>query len=172
MTKIKLESSLSGAADIALEHLRAHIYSRPGMRVMAVVELMHTERTEPAPGEDKEPSVKLGVKFLEVARGEQQDEQLRKVLAILKLQRTAEGTFDEQLQALELKQSTLEDCADNMAWLETARLRAALAMLADQVGRLAGITLDQRKQKDALRRLAKVAEDALAGVGDGSGGPL
>lgn len=163
MTKIRLEGALSGAADIALEHLRGHIYSHPGIRVMAVVELMHTERTEPAPGEDKEPSVKLGVKFLETAHGDEQDELLRTAMAFLKLQRTAYGTFDEELQAMKLSDSTMDDLADHLAWRETARLRAALALVADQLQRLTVGTFSDKKRVDQMRKLGKAAEDALNG---------
>lgn len=170
MTKLKIDGALSGAAEISLEDLRGEIYRRPGMRLMAIVELMHTERTEPAPGEDKAPSVKLGIKFIEVARG-QQDERLRKAMAFLKLQRTATGTIDEELGSLNLSKSTVDQCAEDLAWEETARLRAALALVADQAGRLATGQFTDRGRVAQLKKLTKVANDLLHGFTDPGGDP-
>jgi len=153
--KLKLASAMSSNAIEAVEDLIHPIYSKPGMRVMAVVELAHVERNQPAPDEDKEASVTVGIKHLEVARGEQA-ETLRKAHRALYVQRTARGTLDEQLDELKLSQDTLNGVGDDLALRETARLRAAMQLHADTLQRLrigSFTEKDIRKQLDKLYNL-------------------
>lgn len=153
--KLKLASAMSTSAVEAVEDLVHAIYSKPGMRVLALVELAHTERNQPAPDEDKEASVTVGIKQLEVARGDQ-SEILRKAMRALYVQRTARGTLDEQLDELKLSQSTLDGVGDDLALRETARLRAAMKLHADTLQRLrvgSFTEKDLRKQLDKLYNL-------------------
>jgi hypothetical protein len=66
-----------------------------GGHYMAIVELQVGERTEPADEDDTQPSAKLRITRLELARGPHDDEQLRKALAARHRARTAIGTLDE-----------------------------------------------------------------------------
>lgn len=153
--KLKLASAMAANALEAVEDLIQPIYGRPGMRMLAVVELAHVERTQPAPDEDKEASVTVGVKHLEVARGDQA-EALRKAMRALYVQRTARGTLDEQLDELQLSKDTLTGVGDDLALKETARLRAAMQLHADTLQRLrigSFTEKDLRKQLDKLHNL-------------------
>lgn len=153
--KLKLASAMSANAAESVEDLIQPIYSKPGMRMLAVVELAHVERTQPAPEEDKEASVTVGIKHLEIARGEQ-TEPLRKAMRALYVQRTARGTLDEQLDELQLSKDTLEGVGDDLALAETARLRAAMKLHADTLQRLrigSFTDKDLRKQLDKLYNL-------------------
>lgn len=155
MIAIKLNSSLAKAAFVSLERYAAKLYGRPGMRLVGVVELRHIERTQPAPDEDKEASVTVGVKHLEVARGDQA-EALRKAMRALYVQRTARGTLEEQLDELQLSKDTLTGVGDDLALKETARLRAAMQLHADTLQRLrigSFTEKDLRKQLDKLHNL-------------------
>lgn len=134
MTKIRLESSVSTSASLALEQLASKLYASPGIRIVGVVELRHTERLQPAPETDKEPAVKMQVSALEIARDEQEDA-LRRAMRALYMHRTATGTIDED-GAVELSESTLRLAAGELHALEAARLRAALSHWADYAHRV------------------------------------
>lgn len=125
MTSAKIESKLSAAAQAGLEPYVQSLYSNPGKWVVGVVGLRHTERTEVADGEDKEPAVKLRIAHLELARPEQ-EEALRQALSALYVHRTAYGTLTEDGE-LELSEDTLEATAGILHAREAARLRAAVA---------------------------------------------
>ncbi|MEU8886697.1 hypothetical protein [Streptomyces sp. NPDC048442] len=60
---------------------------------MAVVELSHTERTEPGPEEDKAPSVKVRITSIEVAGDEISGGRLRSVQRDMYERRTSGGTL-------------------------------------------------------------------------------
>lgn len=125
MTTAKIEGKPAAAAAAGLEPWIQPLYQVPGRRVIGVVELRHAERTQVAPDEGKEQSVKLRITHLEIARPEQ-EEPVREALRALYLHRTAYGTLDEDTGQLELAQSTLEAVAGQLHALEAARLRAAL----------------------------------------------
>lgn len=161
MTKVKLESALGAAAEVAIEGIRGRLYSKPGMRIMVVAEFAHTERTQPAPDEDKAATVKLGMKLMEVAHGEDQENFLRKAMQALKLQRTAYGTFDEETGQLELSASTLEDLSDDLAMREVARLRAAMAYQGDRLQRLGSQPFTEAQMRTEIRKCQKVVQAAL-----------
>lgn len=124
MTAAKIESKLASAAASGLEPYVQPLYASPGKRVIGVVELRHTERTEVAADEDKEQSVKLRINHLEIARPEQ-EETLRQAMRALYLHRTASGTLTEEGE-LELSDQALRLTADKLHALEAARLRAAV----------------------------------------------
>lgn len=124
MTAIKLDSKFATAAADALEPLTGKIYAKPGMRIVGVVELAHVERTQPAPDADKEASVKLQIKHLEIANP-QQETVVRDALRALYLHRTAQGTLNDEGE-VELSRQTLEDAAGLLHAIEAARLRTLL----------------------------------------------
>jgi hypothetical protein len=97
MTDIKFDSKvLEGVAESLEEHADTMFRQRKG-RWMAVVELAHTERIEPGPDEDKNPSVKLRIVAIEVADNDFSDERLRELQRGLYRQRTSGGTLDAEL---------------------------------------------------------------------------
>jgi hypothetical protein len=124
LTQIKLASKVSNNA---LEALGLHVgalYSNLGKRIVGVVELAAIERGEVAPDEDKEGSVTLQIKHLEIANLEQ-DEHLREVLRALYTHRTAYGKLTED-QEIELSERTIAQCAGNVNAVEAARLHVAI----------------------------------------------
>lgn len=131
---MKFVARVSASTQEALEpHVRP-MYDQPGARRMAIIEFAAIERTEPAPGTETEPSVKVRIVGLEVPNREQEGA-IREAQRFLHLQRSARGTFDDDGQ-LELSESTLQLTGGMLAYLETARLRAALAHWRDYAQRL------------------------------------
>ncbi|MDX2749587.1 hypothetical protein PV413_03530 [Streptomyces scabiei] len=134
MTQLKFDAKVSASAQEALEaHVRP-MYDQPGSRRMAIIEFAAIERVEPAPGTEKEPSVRVRIVGLELPNREQEGA-VREAQRFLHLQRTARGTFDDDGQ-LELSESTLRLTGGMLAYLETARLRAGLAHWRDYAHRL------------------------------------
>lgn len=159
-TVIKLDAKLAGAASDAIEGIAKALYLRPGIRVVGIVELAHVERTEPAPDEDKDPTVKLAIKHLEIANGDQ-EEPLRKAMRALKVGRTAYGTLTEDGD-IELSKETLRLTGDLLVSVEAARLRAAIAHWARyaQQGTTTQLTASQ-----AMQELKTVADGLYAALG-------
>jgi hypothetical protein len=134
VTQLKFDAKVSASAQEALEpHVRP-LYDQPGGRRMAIIEFAAIERTEPAPGTEKEPSVKVRITGLELPNREQEPA-VREAQRFLHLQRTARGTFDDDGQ-LELSDSTLRLTGGMLAYLETARLRAGLEHWREYAQRL------------------------------------
>lgn len=158
MTTVKIDPKPAANATFALEPLTSRLYANPGMRIVAVVELAHVERTQPAPDEDKEASVKLAIKHLEVARDEQEDH-LRKVLRALYLHRTAQGTLDDAGE-VELSQRTLELAGGMMDAIEAARLRVAVLAWRDYARQSLQGKLSNTQLRDELQTIG----DGLAAV--------
>ena len=155
MTTVKIDSKLGSNASLGIEDLSARLFAKPGMRVVAIVELAHVERTQPAPDEDKEPSVKLGIKALEVARGGRQEDAVRKTLAALYTIRTASGTLDPEGE-VELSERTIEETGGEVTLITAARYQIALKKWSDACYRAAGdpkLTADQLRRE--LREIAK-----------------
>jgi len=121
---MKFDPKVSASAQEALEpHIRP-VYAVPAARRLFIGEFAAIERTEPAPGSEKEASVKVRITSLELPN-EAQEGYVREALRFLFLQRTARGTLDDDGQ-LELDDSTLRLTGGQLAYLETARLRAGL----------------------------------------------
>jgi hypothetical protein len=134
VTQLKFDAKVSASAQEALEpHVRP-MYDQPGARRMAIIEFAAIERTEPAPGTEKEPSVKVRIVGLELPNREQEPA-VREAQRFLHLQRTAHGTFDDDGQ-LELSDNTLRLTGGMLAYLETARLRAGLEHWREYAQRL------------------------------------
>jgi hypothetical protein len=124
VTAIKLDSKLANPAADALDSLTARLYAKPGMRIVGVVELAHVERTQPAPDSDKEASVKLQIKHLEIANP-QQEEAVREAQRALYLHRTAQGTLTDDGE-IELSRDTIAQTGGMLHAIEAARLRATV----------------------------------------------
>lgn len=165
MTVIKLASKLGGNATVSLSELTGPLYNNPGLRLVGVVELAHVERTQPAPDEDKEATVTVAVKHIEIARGDQEDH-LRTAMAALHRQRTAVGTLDDEMEVT-LSERTVERCAGVLDAVEAARLRAALLAHSDYIHRvlLGDMTLTQAKEE--LRTVQRGLEAATGWSRDG-----
>lgn len=95
MTAIKIDSKVITDVAEALEPYADEMFKRRAGHWMAVVELAHSERTEPGPEEDKDPSVKLRIVGIEVAAGAVAEERLREAQQSLYTVRTSGGTLDE-----------------------------------------------------------------------------
>lgn len=125
MTDLKITGKpTSGAMEALAPHVQA-LYDKPGRRVMAIVELTHAERLQPASASDKNPSVTVKITGCEVPNAEQEGA-VREAQRALYLHRTARGTLDEA-GMLDLDESTLRQTAGLLGAIETARLRAGLA---------------------------------------------
>jgi hypothetical protein len=158
--KLKIDGRLAANAASGLEPHAGPLYASPGSRRWAVVELKHAERTEPAPDEDSDASVKVRITHLEVANAEQ-EETLRRVHRALHLHRTAYGTLTEQGE-VELADSTLDLAAGELSAIEAARLHVAIDRWVDYGRRvLAGskaTATDLRRELDTvLKGLATAA---------------
>ncbi|MEU1736491.1 hypothetical protein [Streptosporangium sp. NPDC020145] len=147
-TSLKFDSKVGSAAAAAIEpHVRP-IYDRPGCRVMAIVELVHVERVQPAPEADKEPSVKVRIAHMEVPNRDQEGF-VREAQRALFLQRTAAGTLDDDGQ-LVLTESTMKHIGGLLHEVEVARLRAGLrhwVAYAARVNSLTGLTVSEMQHE-------------------------
>lgn len=131
MTTLKIDGKPTSAARAGVEAYISGLYATPGKRIVGVIELEHVERTEPAPGADREPSVKVRMSALEIANPDQED-QLRAALRALHLHRTAMGKLTEDGD-IELSEVTLERCGGMLHAIEAARLRTAVAHWQDYI---------------------------------------
>lgn len=125
MTVLKLQGKPSTSAMQALAPHVARIYGRSGVRIMAVVELAHTERTEPAADADKEPTVTMRITALEVPTADQEGA-IREVQRAMYIERTATGTIDELSGELELSKQTIKDAGSVIGHLALARISAGV----------------------------------------------
>jgi hypothetical protein len=124
VTKLKFDSSMARAAADALQpHIRG-IYDRPGASLLFVGEARHIERTQPAPDADGDPKVTVRITHMEIPNRDQEGA-IREAMRALHLQRTAQGTLDEEGQ-LQLAQGTLKRISGLLHEVEVARLRAGL----------------------------------------------
>jgi hypothetical protein len=153
MTDIKLESKIGGQAAAAIEPHAKTLYDRPGIRVVGIVELAHTERTQPAPDSEKNASVKMRISALELPTREQA-ETVREVMRALHLQRTASGTLEED-GSITLTKTTLDTARGLLSAQEVARLRTGLAHWERYARRAAGTP--EMSVTEALKELRTVA---------------
>ncbi|MFV2094853.1 hypothetical protein ACFHW1_05090 [Micromonospora sp. LOL_014] len=152
MTAIKIDGKPAVAAGYALERYGAQLYARPGMRIVGVVELRHVERTQPAPDEDKEASVKLRITGLEIA-GPEQEDAIRQAQEALYRHRTAYGTLGEDGE-IALSEQTIKLTGGLLDAIEAARMRVAVAHWATAGRRALGVeqitTTEMRHELDAI----------------------
>lgn len=154
----RIRGAVSDAIDAQIRRLR----DQPGCRVVGVVEVERYQVNQPDDAET-EPTVLLRLSQLELAKGTDQEAQLRLAMQALHLHRTAGGTLTEDGD-VELAQNTLDNLPDLVSAFESARLRAAFEALVDRVTGLAKNTRhndgDLRRE---LKKLADLGVRALAG---------
>ncbi|MES9804955.1 hypothetical protein [Streptomyces cinereoruber] len=92
---VKIDSKVLTDVAEALEPFASEMFKQRAGRWMAVVELSHTERTEPGPEEDKNPSVKVRITTIEVAADAFTNDRLRNLQRDMYQRRTDAGTLDE-----------------------------------------------------------------------------
>ncbi|MEU9000498.1 hypothetical protein [Streptomyces sp. NPDC048551] len=92
---VKLDSKVLTDVAEALEPYAADMFKQRSGRWVAVVEFSHSERTQPGPEEDKNPSVKIRITDLEIAPSAAFENEIRQLLRDLHQRRTSDGTLDE-----------------------------------------------------------------------------
>lgn len=146
----------------AIEAQISKLRATPGCRIVGVVELERFQLNRPDDA-DADPTVLLRISDLELAKGGDQEAQLRLAMQALHLHRTAGGTLTEDGD-IELAQATLDKLPEKVSVFESARLRAAFEALVDRVTGLSKNTRhndgDLRRE---LRKLADLGQKALAG---------
>ncbi|MFD1656937.1 hypothetical protein ACFSL4_01480 [Streptomyces caeni] len=161
MPTLKFEPKVSASAQEALEPYVRPLYDRPGLRLMFIGELTTTERTEPSPGSEKTPAVKVRITSLEIPNQDQEGF-VREAQRALFLQRTARGTLDDATGQLELSPDTLRLVAGQLHAMEVARLRAALEHWAGYARRATHAT--GLVTSEILHELATVADGLTAAL--------
>lgn len=134
MPNVKIAGKASTSASDAIAVHANELYSVPGKAIVGIVELQHVERTQPAPGEDKEPVVTLRITSLEIAN-DQTETPLRDALRAMYEMRTAYGTLGEDGQ-VELTEEKVKRLGFDIAAVEASRLRVALEHWADYAARV------------------------------------
>ncbi|QBI56866.1 hypothetical protein [Streptomonospora litoralis] len=160
--KLKFDPNYSVSVGDALapyaQPLMAAARTGKRMRLMIVGELAPGERTEPAPGQDKEPALKLVLVSGEVAAPDQEDT-VRQVQRALYLERTAQGTLDEEGQVV-LPKQVLDAAGDHVALVALAKLRAGVDVWAKEARKAVHnqlsaqeMWLEMQRQADGLSKL-------------------
>lgn len=155
MTTLKITGKPTAAAQQALQPHVQRLYDAPGLRIMAVVELAHMERLQPAPGADKDASVGVKITACEVPNRDQEGA-IREVQRALYLQRTATGTLDEA-GGVVLDDGTLKSAAGLVHAIEVARLRAGLQHWDGYIRRVVSAA-DKLTQTEIAHELQAVAD--------------
>jgi hypothetical protein len=161
MTAVKIAGKPSAHAADAIGRHAATLYASPGKTVLGVIELKHAERMQPAPDEDKEPTVTLRVAHLEIAEADQ-EEALRQAMRALYIARTAQGTLDDEGEVA-LSERTLEMTADRLLDLEVARLVTACRHWSDYARKT--INIKKLNLSEARHELENIAQGLLAAIG-------
>ena len=144
MTQLKIQGKPSAGAVQALQPHVERWYRRSGVRSLAIVELAHVERTEPAKDAEKDRSVTMRISSAEVPDPDSEDS-IREVMRALYLLRTATGTLDEEGN-LSLSQQTLKHAAGIIGGQAIARLSAGVQhwrQYVDRVGANNNLTLGE-----------------------------
>ncbi|MEV6791314.1 hypothetical protein AB0M87_04780 [Streptomyces sp. NPDC051320] len=166
MTNLRFDAKVSASALDALESHVRPVYDQPGARRLFIGEFAAIERTEPAPGTEKEPSVRVRIVGLELPNADQEG-LVRDAQRYLFLQRTAHGTLDDDGQ-LELDDTTLRLTGGQLAYIETARLRAALGHWATYARRVVHTSnMTDSEVRHELQLVADGLTVALDGARDG-----
>jgi hypothetical protein len=93
VTDIKFDSKVLTDVAEALEPFADDMFKQRAGRWMAIVEFGHTERTEPGPDEDKDPSVKVRIVGVEIAADDITGGRLRGLQREMYDRRTSGGTL-------------------------------------------------------------------------------
>lgn len=143
----------------ALERHVGRLYARSGIRVMALVELAHVERTEPAADSSKEPTVTMRISNLEIPAPDQ-EESIREVMRALHLQRTSTGTIDDAGN-LELSKQTIKDAGGIIGNVAIARMAAGINHWKGYIRR---VQVNDKLTIGELRHELDAIADGLAGL--------
>jgi hypothetical protein len=101
------------------------LYDSPGRSIVAIVEMRHDTRLQPASGSDAKPTVTVKITGCEVANADQEGA-LREAQRALFLMRTAAGTFDQDTGQVDLAEDTMRRTGGLLTAIEVAKLRAGL----------------------------------------------
>lgn len=134
MTQLKFDSKPAAAAQDSMESWVRPLYDDPAKRLLFIGELAPTERTEPAPGTEKAPVVRVRIMHLEIPSQEQEG-YVREALRALYAQRTARGRFDEDDQ-LEFAPDMLRLLGGQLHAVGYARMKTVLQRWAEYAHRL------------------------------------
>jgi hypothetical protein len=166
-TKFKLAPKMTAVAQSALEPHVQGLYDAPGSSLLLMMEVTHTERTEVADGEDKDPQVTAKVTSLEVPAAKL-DEPVRKMMAGLHAIREARGTLDEHGLGVydpDKGARDVKEALDNYAVGAAATFSAALIEVATRLESMTYAT-DTSVQK-IHRELGKLADAIKVVLADG-----
>jgi hypothetical protein len=171
--KLKIDPKLGSAAEAALEPYISKLYTTPGLRLMAVVELKQDDKNSPAPDSEAGLWVKARLSSVEVASPEQEPV-LRDAQRALFVQRTAAGTLDEDGE-MQLDERTLELTGGMLHAVESARLTAVMrhwAAYIRRVNRTNELTITEvRHELDAVAQgLTAALDHARDDMGDDEAG--
>ena len=163
MTTLKIDGKPTATARDGIDAYIPGLYATPGKRLVGVIELEHVERVEPAPGADREASVRVRISALEIANPDQED-QLRRAQQALYLHRTAMGTLGEDGD-WQLAKDTLDRCAGMLHALEAARLRAATNHARNHARRVLAVPeITVAEMRHELDQLADMLDATLRAV--------
>jgi hypothetical protein len=160
MTALKIIGKPTAAAQAALEPHIARLYASPGASVMAIIEMRHVERLQPAPGSDKAASVGMKLVGCEIP-GREQEGAVREAQRALYLQRTARGTLDDE-GMLQLDEDTLKLTAGLLMSIECARLRAGLAHWTEYARRV--VSASSKLSGTEIAHELQAVADGMAAV--------
>ncbi|MBB4935677.1 hypothetical protein F4561_006586 [Lipingzhangella halophila] len=164
MTTAKIDSKtttqVAEVVDPYLDTIAAKLRSGTVQRLPVVGELVPTELTEPAPGEEKAPSVKLRLATAEIPDGDEQTEQVREVQRAFWLLRTSAGTLTPEGD-IELAKHTANVAGDRVAMIGAARYRAALGHWATVARTATTANLSASEMWIEMERLADGLAAAL-----------
>ena len=110
--EVKLDSAavvIEGSLTVAQ---RRGLFEKPGMVVVAIVELTSKSYTGHADGEDKEPQVKLRVTGCEVAQSDEDAAALLEAKRAMWRDRRMDGTLDEIGEGPQRPDAALADVTD------------------------------------------------------------
>jgi hypothetical protein len=162
MTNLKLDSKMNAAAAAAIEPHIDSCYARPGARLMAIIELTKQQRLVPEADSDKKASVTMRITHMEIPKpGTEAEHAVRQAQQALYVQRTAQGTLDEE-ENLVLSKDTLEHCAGLLGAIETARLRVCLSHWARYAARI--VSLENITISEIRHELDTIAAGLRAGM--------
>lgn len=159
-TKATINSGLAGGGrSDSLDVHAEGLYERPHP-VVALVELVPVDRTEPVDSASKKARlVRLRIEALEVAAAGEQERILRDVLRLLFVARTADGTLDAENEVKVLEQ--ILERVDGLVGGElVASLVAIIEWTVKQIREIADS--DKLRPVDVRKALGQVADKAAA----------
>ena len=155
MTTAKIDSKFSTQVGDALaphvDPLMNNLRAGKVETLHIVGTLVPSERTEPTPGEEKQPSVKLRLVSMEIPDRDQA-ETVREVQRALWLSRTATGTLNEEGE-VQLAKHTLTDAGGDIAQITAAKLRAGVDQWAKEAHKAVTASLSASEMWHEMERI-------------------